>query len=248
MGAGRGLEIGARTAREKLRALWVEPTRNRNRTSTMQNSTLRIAGAAAAVVLFASNVIAQTVAPEAGLIGRRYAGADFTYDHFSGSSFDKAMGAAAVVNLPLNHKFDLNMGYSYADTSGDNVGAIDKSLNASLVVHNRTEYGTAYFASTLGHLWNRVSGPGVGRTENGAYWGFRAGYEVGVGARSAVNFSLGYADGFDRDNARAHVLRFAAEANHWFSRDVAGVAGISYRQLKESADPIGYSLGLRWAF
>lgn len=214
-----------------------------------KNSPCRLFGpVAAALVMFGSNALAQTVGPEAGLIGKRYAGADFTCDHFSGSSLDQAMGAGAVVNLPLTRVLDLNVGYGYLDTSGTNFDAIDKTLSGSLLTHRDTEYGTGYFVATLGHLWNRVSTPGMDTTENGAFWGFRAGYEIGVGPRTAVNLSLGYADGFDRDNARAHVLRFGAEANHWFSRDVAGVFGVSYRQLKNSADPISYSLGLRWAF
>jgi hypothetical protein len=216
---------------------------------TMKNSSLRIFGAlGGAFVLFGANVFAQAVGPEAGLIGKRYAGADFSYDQFSGSSVDQAMGAAAVVNLPLNPMLDLMVGYSYSDTSGTNFGAIDKALTGSLLTHRNTEYGTGYFVGTLGHLWTDVNRAGVGATENGAFWSLRAGYEIGVGARTAVNLSFTYADGFDRDNVRADMMRYAAEVNHWFSRDVAGVAGVSYRQLKSSPDPVSYSLGLRWAF
>ena len=215
----------------------------------MKNSSRRLFGAvAAAVVMLGSNVFGQTVGPEAGLIGRRYAGADFNYDHFSGSSIDQAMGATAVVNVPLSRVLDLNVGYSYLDTSGPRFGAIDKALSGSLVTHRDSEYGRGYFGATLGHLWNRIETPLAGPNDNGAFWSLRAGYEIGVGVRTAVNLSFTYADGFDRDNVRADVLRYAAEANHWFSRDVAGVLGVSYRQLKNSADPVSYSLGLRWAF
>lgn len=215
----------------------------------MQNSSRIFLGAAAAVLaLLGSNLRAQTAAPEAGLIGKRYAGLDYTYDHFSGSSVDKAMGVLGMVNVPLSHSLDLNVGYSYADTSGTNFGAIDKALSAGLLTHQQTEYGTAYFGATLGHLWNRVDRAGINTLENGAFWNFRAGYEMVVGPRTAVNLGIGYGEGFDRDNARAHVVRFGAEANHWFSRDLAGVLGVNYRELKNSPDPLGYSLGLRWAF
>lgn len=214
----------------------------------MKNSSLKFAGAFAAAVLFGSNLFAQAVGPEAGLIGRRYAGADFTYDQFSGSSLDQAMGAAAVVNLPLSRVLDLTVGYGYSDTTGTSFGAIDKSLSASLLTHRQTEYGTGYFAGTLGQLWSDVSRAGIGARDNGAFWGVRAGYEIGLGTRTAANLSIGYADGFDREHVRADVVRYAAEVNHWFSRDVAGVVSVSYRQLKSSADPISYSLGLRWGF
>jgi hypothetical protein len=215
----------------------------------MKNSPRRLFGTlAAAVAIFATNAFAQAVGPEAGLIGKRYAGADFNYDSYSGSSLDQGMGAAAVLNLPLSRVLDLNVGYSYLDTKGTNFGAIDKALTGSLLTHRDSEYGRGYFMATLGHVWNDVNAPGVGTDENGGFWSLRAGYEVGVGVRTAVNFSFSYADGFDRDNARAHMLRYAAEANHWFSRDVAGVLGVSYRQLKNSADPVAFTLGLRWAF
>lgn len=215
----------------------------------MKNSPRRIAGAfAAVIVLFGSSLLAQVVAPEAGLIGRRYAGADFNYDQFSGSSLDQAMGAAAVVNLPLSPIFDLTVGYVYSDTAGTNFGAIDKAVTGSLLTHRKTEYGTGYFVGTLGHLWSDVDRAGIGAKENGAFWGVRAGYEIGVGSRTAVNLSIGFADGFDRENVRADMMRYAAELNHWFSRDVAGVVSVSYRQLKSSPDPVSYSLGLRWGF
>jgi hypothetical protein len=238
----------ARDPRNTPRAQVSSTTQTHSELLLMKNSSHKFAGALAAVVLFGTNVFAQAVGPEAGLIGKRYAGADFTYDQFSGSSLDQAMGAAGVVNLPLSPAFDLTVGYGYSDTTGMNFGAIDKTLTGSLLTHRKTEYGTGYFVGTLGHLWSDVNRAGIGARDNGAFWGVRAGYEIGVGARTAVNFSIGFADGFDRENVRADVMRYAAELNHWFSRDVAGVVGVSYRQLKSSADPISYSLGLRWGF
>jgi hypothetical protein len=200
------------------------------------------------VFLFCSHLLAQTAASEAGLIGKRYAGLDYSYDHFSGSTVDQAMGAHAVLNTPLTRAVDLNVGYSYLDLSGDNFDGIDKGLSASLVTHRQSEYGTGYFAATLGHAWNHATAFGVDSREHNGFWGVRAGYEVPVGTRSAVNGGIGFSDAFGRNHARAQVLRYYGEANHWFSHDLAGVVSLSYRQIKESPDAISYTAGLRWAF
>jgi hypothetical protein len=213
------------------------------------NSPVRFfAALAGVIVLFTSGLHAQSAANEAGLIGKRYAGPDFTYDHFSGSAADKALGAAAIVNLPLSPSFDLNFGYSYTDTSGTRYGAMDKVLRASLLTHRHTEYGTAYFAGTLGHGWHRLDRAGTVTRENGALWGVRAGYEIPVGPRTAINAGLGYTDSFDSGITSAQALRYSVEANHWFSRDIAGVVSVSYRQVKQAPDSVSYTAGLRWAF
>src|SRR5688572_29853494 len=81
-----------------------------NRILSMKNTHRIVLGALTSVVLFGT-AFAQTAMPEAGLIGKRYAGGDFTYDHFTGSSIDHAFGAVAVVNLPLRASLDLMMAY-----------------------------------------------------------------------------------------------------------------------------------------
>jgi hypothetical protein len=215
----------------------------------MKNSARSFIGAlTSALVLGSTSLLAQAATGEAGLIGKRYAGADFSYDNYSGSGLDETMGATAVVNLPVTRSLDLNVGYSYFDTSGTRFNAIDKALSASLLTHQHTEYGTGYFAGTVGHGWNRLNRPGFDGNENGAFWGVRAGYEMRVAARTAVNLGVGFTDAFDSDNTRAQVLRYSAEVSRWFSRELAGVASVSYRQIKSSPDAVSYTLGLRWGF
>lgn len=191
--------------------------------------------------------LASSFAAEAGLIGKRYAGPDFVYDHFTGSDLDQAFGAAAEVNLPVARAFDLNVGYAYADATGDNRDALEKRLTAALLTHRQTEYGTGYFAGSLGHAWQSSDVLGVSRRDNGAFWGVRAGYEIAVGARSAIDAGIGFVDAFDSKTS-GQVLSYRVAANHWFSRDLAGVAGVSYQQIKSAPDAVRYTLGLRWAF
>ena len=211
------------------------------------NSPLRIAIAITAGILFsASSVFAQAVAGEPGLIGKRHAGGDYSYDHYSGSSIDHAHGVAGFVNLPVAANGDVNFGYSYSDAEGGpGYSAIGKGLNGSYIVHERTPYGTGYFGATLGHGWDRVKVAGVEQRDNRVYWGARAGYEMPMGRSTAVNLGVSYTDAF-RDGSS--LWRYYAEANHWFSRELAGVISASYKQIQKSPDAVSYSAGLRWTF
>jgi hypothetical protein len=212
-------------------------------------STFRLlASLTVGIALPAAASFAQAGAPESGLIGRRYAGADFNYDHFSGSAIDYAMGATGVVNLPVASAYDVGLTYSYMDTSGAGRSGIDKLLGASVLTHRATEYGTGYFAAMLGHQWNGAHPPGLLAPGNTASWGVRAGYEIPLARGTALNAGVGYADAFSHRAAQASVWRYQLEANHWFSRDVTGVLGVAYKQIKASPDAISYTLGLRCGF
>ncbi len=216
--------------------------------NTRMNSSCNLIARAFAGVALSITLCAPLAAAEAGLIGKRYVGPDFTYDHFSGSVVDKAFGAAVDANLPLSSAFDLKLGYSYTDASGDNYDALEKRASASVLSHRLTEYGTAYFAATLGHSWQSGDAAGVSSRNNSAFWGARAGYEIPVGRQTAIDAGIGYVDSFERKNPSAQVLGFHVGANHWFSRDLAGVLSVAYRQIKAAPDGIAYTAGLRWAF
>lgn len=211
------------------------------------NSFLRIAIViTAAAALPAVRVSAQAVAGEPGLIGKRYAGFDYSYDHFSGTSIDHAHGVGGFVNLPVSAKADLGFCYTYSDAEGGaSYGAIAKALSGSYLVHEKTPYGTGYFAATIGHGWNRVTTAGVEQLDNRAFWGARTGYEIPVGEYTAVNAGISYSDPFKGGNS---LMRFYVEANHWFSRDIAGVLSAGYKQIEKSPDAVSYTFGLRWAF
>jgi hypothetical protein len=211
------------------------------------NSSLRIAVIiTAGALLPAASALAQTVAGEPGLIGKRYAGGDYSYDHYSGSSIDHAHGVAGFVNLPVTPKADVGFAYTYSDAEGGpNYGAIGKGLSGSFLVHEPTPYGRGYFAATLGHGWNRVTTAGIERRDNRAFWGVRAGYEIPMGRSTALNAGISYSDPFKDGSS---LMRYYVEANHWFSRELAGVISASYKQIQKSPDAVSYTAGLRWAF
>jgi hypothetical protein len=200
----------------------------------------------AGALLPAASLCAQTAAGEPGLIGKRYAGADYTYDHYTGSTLDHAHGVGGLVNLPVAANGDLGFGYSYADAEGGtSYGAISKALSGSYLVHEDTEYGRGYFAATLGHGWDRVTVAGVEQRDNRSFWGVRAGYEIRAGRHTAINAGIGFSDAFSDG---ASQTRYYVEANHWFSHDLAGVLSAAYKQISKSPDAVAYTFGLRWAF
>ena len=185
---------------------------------------------------------------EPGLIGKQYFGADYTYDHFNGDTVEHAHGVGGIVNVPASRAFDLTLAYNWVDGSGPGYDQVDKILAGSVLTHRKTEYGTGYFAATIGHSWHSLDVRNVGTRDNGAFWGVRAGYEIPVGRSTAINAGLGYSHSFDNGLKRNQALRYYAEANHWFSPVVAGVVSASYKQIKQAPDAVGFTAGLRWNF
>lgn len=81
----------------------------------------------AGLLVSAASARAQTAAGEPGLIGKRYAGADYSYDHYSGAAIDHAHGVGGVVNLPVSPKADLGFACTYSDAEGGpSYGAIGR--------------------------------------------------------------------------------------------------------------------------
>lgn len=204
--------------------------------------------AATAALLLCLQLRAQAATPESGLIGKRHAGLDFTYDHFQSSRVDKALGLAGALNVPVSSELDFNVSYAYADASGASYDALDKTLGLSLLVHQPTEYGRGYFAGTLGHSWHRLDTSLSGIRDNGAFWGVRAGYEIPFRNGAAINAGLAYTDAFDHSLHRNRQLRYFAEASRWLTRDLAGVVSASYRQIKDAPDAVTFTIGMRVAF
>jgi hypothetical protein len=216
----------------------------------MMKSSIRLLAAVVAGALFlGTNAFAQGMRSEAGLLGKSHAGFDFTYVDHTGSKLNKARGASADFNVPVNAKVDFGFAYDYSYVSGQNYSVTGSALSASLLTFNRTEYGKTYLVGSLGHAWDRVKMPGgfSGR-ENGALWALRAGCETPLSNQTAVNASLGFADAFNGRTTRNPTLEFRVEANHWFSPEVAGVLSAAYQQIKRMPDAALYTAGLRWAF
>jgi hypothetical protein len=210
------------------------------------NSTHKILAVLTGALLLGSSVFAQSGASEAGLIGKRYAGADLGYDHYRSSVLDRGFGGTAIVNAPFNASIDASLAFSPAHISGNGYSANDNNLSATVLTFNRTPEGKAYFSATLGHRWNSVSNAGVDTSDNGAFWGIAAGYEVPISQLTAFNVGLGYSSPFT--SSGRHTLSYRVEVNHWLTGRVAGVVSAAYKQINHSPDALSYTAGLRWLF
>ena len=203
---------------------------------------------AATAVLAGPTVSAQALKSESGLLGKAHVGVEFAYVDHTGSKLDKARGATADFNVPVNGRLDFGLAYDYSYVSGQNYSVSGNALSASLLTYNRTEYGKAYLLGAIGHAWDHVKVPGLSSRDNGAIWAVRAGYEVPVADRTAVNAGLGFADAFNGRTTRNPTLEYRVEANHWLSDNMAGVISAAYRQIKRMPDAAVYTIGLRWTY
>lgn len=202
----------------------------------------------AGLLIVGAKLAAQSVASEAGLLGKEYTGVDFAYIDHTGSKLNRARGASAEFNVPVTRKYDFNFAYDYSYASGSNTSVSSNAVMATLLTYNRTEYGKAYFSGALGYAWDHVKMPVTSVRENGALWAVRTGYEVPMGDRTAINAGLGYSDVFNGRTARNETLEFRLEANHWFSPHVAGVISGAYQHIKHTPDAALYTVGLRWMY
>jgi hypothetical protein len=213
----------------------------------MKNSSLKaFAALTLGAVLLSSSASAQS--KESGLLGKRHAGIDLSYGDFTGSRIDDSQGVAVEANTPITPKFDFTVRHEYAYASGNNYGLSSNALSASVLTYNRTEYGKAYFGGGIGHAWDRVKVSGIATRETGAIWSVRAGYEVPVDDRTAINAGLIFTDAFNGASVRNPTLSFRIEGNHWFANNVAGVISAAYQQVKQMPDSSLFSVGLRWTF
>lgn len=183
-----------------------------------------------------------------GLLGRRHAGVDFTHVEFNGTRIDRARGSSLGVNVPFSEKFDLGMDYDHAHLRGRSYSASMKALGVSALLHEPTPYGEAYIEGALGYSWDRVTVAGVATREDGALWALRAGYEVPVASRTAVDASLGYSDAFSGRTTRNQRLEFRLQGSHAFTPRLTGVLSIAYQQIKREPDGMLYTGGVRWMF
>ena len=200
---------------------------------------------AVALLLGSSGLHAQ-ISPtsEAGLIGRRHAGFDFTYERYNGHTIDYTFGAGAEANLPVKKQIDLSFGYDLAHTNGTDHSLNHNALLATVLNHQHTDYGEAYFAGTVGQGWNRWKDFGVLRRDDDAFWGLATGYEIPMGTMTAINAGLAYRNAF-RGNQT--TLQYRIEASHWVSSDFAAVVSASYNQISKAPDTLLYTVGVRWA-
>ena len=203
---------------------------------------------AAAGLLLGTQAGAQDINAKGGLLGKRYAGADFAYTDYKGTTIDDAQGGAAVVNIPLSANYDFGASYDYTYVSGHNQSVSENSLRLSMLAYNRSEYGKAFLAGSLGHGWDRVKSTGTSSDENGMIWSARIGLEIPYNDQTAVTCSIGYSDAFNSNTTRSARWEYRLEGSYWLSKHIAGLLAVTYHQIKDSPDAAQYTVGVRLGF
>ncbi len=204
------------------------------------------AALAAGLALLAPDRLA-AFAPGPGLLGQRTYGFDPSLEHFHSARLDDAFGATAGVNVPVLPGFDAALSYSAAHLATSQGGRTPGALSVSAIDYTEAVYGRSYVAVTVGHAWDINGLMGVTATNRESFWEVATGMEVAYGRATSVNYGVGYSASFDRDG-RNPVWRYSVTASHWFTRRLAGVIGVSYRQVRHAPDSLLYIIGIRVAF
>ena len=185
--------------------------------------------------------------PDSGLIGKRYLGADLTWEHFHASRYDDAQGAAAEVNLPVNSGLDAAFGYAFSHLTGPGLSGLDHRLSASLLAYNHDEYGKAFFAVALEQPMDRTRVQGILTENSQTLWALGAGLEASLDSDTAVTCRVDYSDTF-KSGSRRPTWRYRVQLNHWFTPIASGVVSLSYNQNKGAPDSLLYTVGVRVLF
>jgi len=196
-------------------------------------NSIKILGVIAALAA-GTSAFAQQAAPatSAGLLGQRYASAEFgviNINHFALDQF----GAGVGVNLPLTANLDLGLGYAH--TWVESFSDIDSDiLSADLTSYFSQGAIKPFGTIALGYDWNDF--------DDGAIWAVRAGFEYDVNPSFSTAISVGYSDDFESGDASQWDVD--VRAHYWVTRSVAAIATVS---LIEHGN-VGYSLGVAVRF
>ncbi len=182
-----------------------------------------------------------------GLIGKRYGGADVSYEQFRGNRYDQAFGASGNVNLPMIPGIDAAFSFGTAHTSGSSMSLSQQTLTASVLAYNDSEYGKTFFAGTIGQAWGTAKLLGVESDRDDTFWMLGIGLEAPLGNATAITYGLNYCNSFKNDG-RSTTWQYRLQASHWFTARVCGVASLSYNQIKHAPDSVLCALGVRVTF
>ncbi len=206
-----------------------------------------VAAVLMAALLFVLPGRVAAFAPGPGLFGVRTYGIDPTVEHFDSARLNDAVGAVASVNLPVLPGLDAALSYGAARLTSTAGGRTPEVLSVTAVDYTEAFYGNSYVSVTAGHAWDVDGLMGVTATNAESFWEVGTGVEIAYSRTTAVNLGVAYSASFDRDG-RNPTWRYSLLANHWFSRRLAGVIGISYLQVTHAPDSLRYTIGIRVSF
>jgi hypothetical protein len=210
-------------------------------------TTKQLLGAAALglATLVTSSAIAQTVADSEspGLIGKRYAGADFLLKDFRDIS-DNGYGGTLIFNQPISEVVDLSGSYSFNQVNGETTDLTQNALEAGVVYYSQLDGYKPFMSASLGYGWDKwkFPAPAQGDNDEAFFYSIGLGVEVPLTDKTAAIGEISYQDGVDSDTENSIGLEVGV--NHWFTDKVALKASV---YIVED-DSVSFRIGARFAF
>ena len=203
-----------------------------------------LAALAAGVSAMAQSIPAPTTSSSTGLLGQRYVDASFSAQDAHSFS-DHAYGLGVAVNLPFNESLDFGLGYDYGWLNSS-VDTRSHTLSASATTYTTYNGMKPFFGAALGYGWTRAEVGSFSHKDNNGIWGLGAGVEIPVKAVTLTP-SLSYADSFKGGSTGVYAA--GLEANHWFTKAVAGFADVSFSDARgHGGEAWNYGVGVRVKF
>lgn len=210
-------------------------------------TTKQLIGAAALglATFVTSSAIAQTVADSEspGLIGKRYAGADFLMKDFRDLA-DNGYGGTLLLNQPVSDVVDLTGSYSFNQVNGGSTDLTQNALNLGAVYYSQFDGYKPFMSAGLGYGWDqwKFPAPIQGDNDEGFFYSIGLGVEVPLTDKTAAIGELSYQDGVD--SAKENSFGLEVGINHWVNEKFA-VKASAY--IVED-DAVSFRIGARFAF
>lgn len=202
-----------------------------------------LAALTASISAFAQQIPAPTQS-QTGVLGQRYADVSFGAQDFHGFS-DNAYGLGVGASLPFNESLDVGFGYGY-NWLDSNAELRSQTLSTSATAYTHYKGVKPFVGAALGYQWTKTKFSTFSVKNHDWVWGLGVGVEVPVGVVTLTP-SIGYADTFDGGGNGYYTT--GIEANHWFTKTVAGYADVSFSDVRGSGGESWlYSIGVRVKF
>jgi hypothetical protein len=210
---------------------------------TMITTKQLIGAAALGLATFVTSSAIAADSASAGLIGKRYAGADFLLKDFRDIA-DNGNGGTLVFNQPVSEVVDLSGSYSFNQVNGDSLDLTQNALELGAVYHSQLEGYTPFMSASLGYGWDKwkFPAPALNDNDEGFFYSIGLGVEVPLSDKTAAIGELSYQDGTDSDTEDSIGLEVGL--NHWFTDKVALKASV---YIVED-DSVSFRIGARFAF
>jgi hypothetical protein len=211
-------------------------------------TTKQLIGAAAlglASFVTSTSAVAQAVetTESSGLIGKRYAGADFMIQDYRDTS-DNGHGGALIFNQPFSDVVDITGALSRSMIDGDFVEMTKDVLKVGAVYYTEKDGYKPFMSAGLGYGWDKLEFKNSNRKDNdeGFLFSVGVGVEVPLSEKTAAIGEFSYSDGADSNSEDSWGLELGL--NQWVSKTIA-IKGSVY--IVED-DSVTFRIGARLAF